>query len=72
MDRLTSIGSRRLHFIEGTTPAQIEMIARAAFENGAPLSIQLSMERLKRHPQADAIMAVFKKYEDLKFKEQSP
>ena len=57
---------------EGTTPAQIEMIARAAFENGAPLSIQLSMDRLKRHPQADAIMAVFKKYEDLKFKEQSP
>ena len=51
----------------GTSPEQIDMIARAAYENGAPLSIQLSPARLKQHPQADAIMAVFKKYEDLKF-----
>ena len=51
----------------GTTPEQIDMIARAAYENGAPLSIQLSPAKLRKHPQADAIMAVFKKYEDLKF-----
>ncbi len=53
----------------GTSPEQIDMIARAAYENNAPLSIQLSPKKLATHPQADAIMAVFKKYEDLKFKD---
>ena len=53
----------------GTSPEQIDMIARAAYENNAPLSIQLSPKKLASHPQADAIMAVFKKYEDLKFKD---
>ncbi len=54
----------------GTTPEQIEMIARAAYENNAPLSFVLSLGKLRAHPQADAIMSVFKKYEDLKFAKQ--
>ena len=55
----------------GTTPEQIEMIARAAYENNAPLSFVLSLGKLRAHPQADAIMSVFKKYEDLKFAKSS-
>ena len=51
----------------GTTPEQIEMIARAAYENNAPLSFVITPKKLRAHPQADAIMSVFKKYEDLKF-----
>ena len=51
----------------GTTPEQIEMIARAAYENNAPLSFVIAPKKLRAHPQADAIMSVFKKYEDLKF-----
>jgi len=44
---------------------------RAAYENDAPISIQLSLKKLRAHPQADAIMAVFKKYEDMKFGDKS-
>ena len=51
----------------GSTPEQIEMVARAAYENNAPLSFVLSLGKLRAHPQADAIMSVFKKYEDMKF-----
>jgi len=51
----------------GTSPEQIDMIARAAYENNAPLSFKLMPDKLRAHPNADAIMAVFKKYEDLKF-----
>ena len=54
----------------GTTPEQIEMITRAAYENNAPLSFVLALGKLRAHPQADAIMSVFKKYEDLKFAKQ--
>ena len=54
----------------GTTPEQIEVVARAAYENNAPLSFVLSLGKLRAHPQADAIMSVFKKYEDLKFAKQ--
>lgn len=43
------------------------MIARVAYENNAPLSFVLSLGKLRAHPQAEAIMSVFKKYEDLKF-----
>ena len=51
----------------GSTPEQIEMVARAAYENNAPLSFVLSLSTLRAHPQADAIMSVFRKYEDMKF-----
>jgi hypothetical protein len=47
----------------------IAAVARAAFENNAPISIQLSLKKLREHPLSDAILAVFKKYEDLKFKD---
>ena len=57
-------------FTVGTTPEQIEMIARAAYENNAPLSFVLMLKKLRAHPQADAIMSVFKKYEDMKFSGQ--
>ena len=53
----------------GSTPEQIDLIVHAAFENNAPISIQLSLKKLREHPLSDAIMAVFKKYEDLKFKD---
>jgi hypothetical protein len=55
----------------GSTPEQIETAVRAAYENDAPISIQLSLKKLRVHPQADAIMAVFKKYEDMKFGDKS-
>ena len=48
------------------------MIARAAYENSAPLSFVLMLKKLRAHPQADAIMSVFKKYEDMKFSGQRP
>lgn len=51
----------------GTTPESIEMVARAAYENNAPLSFLLTIGRFLKHPQREEIMAVFKKYEDLKF-----
>ena len=51
----------------GSTSEQIEMVARAAYENNAPLSFVLSLGKLRAHPQAEAIMSVFKKYEDMKF-----
>lgn len=51
----------------GTTPESIELVARAAYENNAPLSFRFSLGRINRHPHAEAIMAVFKKYEDMKF-----
>ena len=56
-------------FTAGSTPEQIDLIARAAFENNAPISIQLSLKKLREYPLSDAILAVFKKYEDLKFKD---
>ena len=39
----------------------------AAYENNVSISIQLSLKKLREHPLSDAIMAVFKKYEDMKF-----
>ena len=44
-----------------------DVVARAAYENNAPLSFVLSLGKLRAHPQAEAIMSVFKKYEDMKF-----
>ena len=51
----------------GTSPEQMEMLAKAAYDNNAPLSVQFSLRKLRVHPKADAIMAVIKKYEDMKF-----
>ena len=51
----------------GSSPEQVDIVARAAYENGAPISIQVSLEKLRAHPRADEIMSVFRKYEDLKF-----
>ena len=51
----------------GSTPEQIEMAVRAAYESNAPISLQFSLKKFRAHPQSDAILAVFKKYEDMKF-----
>ena len=51
----------------GTSPEQVETLLRAAYENGAPVSFRLSPKKLRIHPQAEEILAVFKKYEDMKF-----
>ena len=51
----------------GTTPEQAEMVASAAYRCNAPISLMFTLKEYKKHPQADGIMAVFKKYEDMKF-----
>ena len=52
----------------GTTGETAELVARAAYEAGAPVSLQFSLEEFRSHPHADDIMAAFRKYEEMKWK----
>lgn len=51
----------------GTMPEDIEYLCAQAAAYDCPLSVNGDLPRFRRHPKADALMDVFRRYEDAKF-----